>query len=63
LRYLPPYAPDLHPIETFCSTRNARLTTAAPRRGEALWNAIGPLRDAVGATEGVHDFNAAGDYA
>ena len=40
LRYLPPYSPDLTPIEMAFSKLNALLKKAAARTMDALWAAI-----------------------
>ena len=40
LRYLPPYSPDLNPIEMAFSKLKAFLKKAAARNIEDLWNAI-----------------------
>lgn len=63
LRYLPPYAPDLHPLENLFSNLKALLQKAAHRSREALWNAIGPLREAFSATACVNSCKAAGYHA
>ena len=39
--YLPPYSPDLSPIEQAFSKFKALIRKAATRTREALWNAIG----------------------
>jgi len=41
LLYLPPYSPDLNPIEQSFSKLKALLRKEAARSREALWNAIG----------------------
>jgi transposase len=41
LIYLPPYSPDLNPIEQAFAKLKALLRKAAPRTVEALWTAIG----------------------
>ena len=41
--YLPPYSPDLNPIEQMFAKLKALLRKAATRSREALWNAIGQL--------------------
>jgi transposase len=46
LRYLPPYSPDLNPIEKMFSKLKALLRKAATRTDNALWNEIGRLLDA-----------------
>jgi len=47
VRYLPPYSPDLNPIELFFAKLKALLRKAAEREIEALWTRIGKLLDAV----------------
>jgi transposase len=44
--YLPPYSPDLNPIEQFFAKLKALLRKTAARTKEALWSAIGQLLDA-----------------
>jgi transposase len=41
--YLPPYSPDLNPIEQAFAKLKARLRKAAARTRDALWAAIGQL--------------------
>jgi len=41
LRYLPPYSPDLNPIEKFFAKLKSNLRKAAARSLEGLWAAIG----------------------
>jgi transposase len=45
LLYLPPYSPDLNPIENAFSKLKRLLRSAAERTVEALWNRIGQLLD------------------
>jgi transposase len=45
LRYLPPYSPDLNPIEQAFAKLKALLRKAAERTIDGLWNAIGRLLD------------------
>lgn len=45
LRSLPPYSPDLNPIENLCAKLNALLRKAAPRTVDALWKDIGTRLD------------------
>ena len=49
--YLPPYSPDLNPIEQFFAKLKALLRQAAVRTRDALWNTIGRLLDAFSASE------------
>ena len=43
--YLPPYSPDLNPIEQAFSKLKALLRAAAARTKETLWTTIGQLLD------------------
>ena len=43
LLYLPPYSPDLNPIEQLFAKLKALLRRAATRTKDALWTAIGDL--------------------
>ena len=45
LLYLPPYSPDLNPIEQMFAKLKALLRKAAARTKEALWATIGELLD------------------
>ena len=45
LRYLPPYSPDLNPIEQAFAKLKALLRKAAERTVDGLWTAIGRLLD------------------
>jgi transposase len=45
LRFLPPYSPDLNPIELLSSKLKRLLRSAAARTIDALWHAIGQLLD------------------
>ena len=45
LLYLPPYSPDLNPIEQAFAKLKALLRGAAARTKEALWTTIGELLD------------------
>lgn len=46
LRYLPPYSPDLNPIELAFSKLKALLRKAAKRSVEELWDFLGQVLDA-----------------
>src|SRR3954454_25068654 len=50
LRYLPPYSPDLNPIELLFAKLKA-LLKAAEREIQALWTCIGKLLDAFTSEE------------
>ena len=43
LLFIPPYSPDLNPIELAFSKLKAQLRAKAIRTIEALWNALGEL--------------------
>lgn len=49
--YLPPYSPDLNPIEQVFAKLKALLRKAAARTREALWSTIGQLLDAFSPAE------------
>ena len=51
LLYLPPYSPDLNPIEQMFAKLKAPLRKAAARTREALWTTIGQLLDLFSPTE------------
>jgi len=56
LVYLPPYSPDLNPIEQAFAKLKALLRKRAARSVEALWNAIGDLLDQFSPTECANYF-------
>ncbi len=61
LLYLPPYSPDLNPIEQASSPNSKRsCRTAAARSVEALWHTIGQLLEAFSPTECAHYLAHAG---
>jgi transposase len=49
--YLPPYSPDLNPIEQLFAKLKALLRSVAARTKDALWKAIGQALDAFPETE------------
>jgi transposase len=49
--YLPPYSPDLNPIEQLFAKLKALLRKAAARTKDALWNAIGGVLENFPPTE------------
>ena len=51
IMYLPPYSPDLNPIEQAFAKLKALLRKAAARTRGALWNTIGHLLDSFSPTE------------
>ena len=54
LLYLPPYSPDLNPIEQVFAKLKALLRKAAARTKDALWDALGSLLDAFTPDECVN---------
>jgi transposase len=58
--FLPPYSPDLNPIEKFFSKLKARLRQAAKRDIEALWKEIGELLYTVSPSECSNFFASCG---
>ena len=51
LLYLPPYSPDLNPIEQLFAKLKALLRKAAARTRDELWAIIGRLLDACPVAE------------
>jgi transposase len=49
--YLPPYSPDLNPIEQLFAKLKALLRKAAARTRDTLWTTIGQLLDAFSPAE------------
>ena len=60
LIYLPPYSPDLNPIEQAFAKYKALLRKAAERTVESLWQTIGRIADLFSPAECRNFFNAAG---
>ncbi len=60
LRFLPPYSPDLNPIEMAFSKIKARLKSAAARTVTDLWAAIRQAIDAITPAECLNYFAATG---
>lgn len=60
LWFLPPYSPDLNPIEQVFAKLKALLRKAAERTLEATWRRIGHLLDQFTAEECVAYLNHAG---
>ncbi len=60
LRYLPPYSPDLNPIEMAFSKLKALLKKAAARTVEELWSAIAAALPSLNAAECGNYLAAAG---
>ncbi len=60
LLYLPPYSPDLNPIELSFAKLKAMIRKAATRTREALWDAIGVLLPRFKSQECANYFAHAG---
>lgn len=60
LRYLPPYSPDLNPIEMAFSKFKALLKKAAARTIEDLWTAIAQALPQLTPSDCANYFTAAG---
>jgi transposase len=58
--YLPPYSPDLNPIEQLFAKLKALLRKVAARTKEELWSTIGRLLDTYPSTEGSNYFRHCG---
>lgn len=58
--YLPPYSPDLNPIEQVFAKLKTLLRKAAKRTVDALWDHIGELLDEFPPAECSNYFAAAG---
>ena len=58
--FLPPYSPDLNPIEMAFSKLKALIRKAAARSYEALWKAVGTVCELFPQQECLNFFNAAG---
>jgi transposase len=60
LLYLPPYSPDLNPIEQAFAKLKALLRKAAARTVTTLWDAVGKLLQRFSPTECANYFANAG---
>ena len=60
VRFLPPYSPDLNPIEKMWSKIKAFLRKAKARTKEALWQAIGMALKTVSASDALNWFKSCG---
>jgi len=58
--FLPPYSPDLNPIEMAFSKLKSHLRAKAARTIDDLWNAIGDICDLFSPDECANYFAAAG---
>lgn len=59
--FLPPYSPDLNPIEMAFSKLEAHLRAASARTFDALWKAVGDICDLYDPEECWNSFKAAGN--
>ena len=62
LLYLPPYSPDLNPIELAFAKLKALLRARAVRTVNALWNALGELVACFSPTECANFLRHAGYF-
>ncbi|MGZ5574456.1 MAG: IS630 family transposase [Methylobacter sp.] len=60
LKYLPPYSPDLNPIEQVFAKLKALLRKAAERTYDKLWQTTGQLLDQFPANECLNLFKNSG---
>ena len=60
LLFLPPYSPDLNPIEMIFSKIKQLLRSMACRTGEALWKAMQSVLDRVTASDALNCFKHCG---
>jgi transposase len=60
LCYLPPYSPDLNPIEKLFAKLKAMLRKAAKRSVDALWKELGKLLDTTSPQECQNCFESCG---
>jgi transposase len=60
IMYLPPYSPDLNPIEKMFAKLKALLRKAGKRTVDALWDHIGELLEQFSTQECANYFASAG---
>lgn len=60
LRYLPPYSPDLNPIEMVFSKIKQALRSLAARTREELWSRMQGILDNVTPSDAINCFRHAG---
>ena len=58
--YLPPYSPDLNPIEKLFSKLKGLLRKAARRSVDSLWEEIGTLLNSISSEECTNYFSSCG---
>ena len=61
--YLPPYSPDLNPIEKLFAKLKTLLRKAAKRSTEELWKELGALLNTVTTSECANYFSSSGYVA
>jgi transposase len=60
LLFLPPYSPDLNPIEMVFAKIKQALRSLASRTRDALWHAMQSVLDLVSPTDAAHCFEHCG---
>lgn len=60
IHYLPPYSPDLNPIEKLFAKLKAGLRKAAKRTVDTLWDELGEFLGSISAQECQHYFQSCG---
>ena len=60
LQPLPPYSPDLNPIEQVFAKLKAKLRAAGERTVDALWKTLGHVLDDFPPAEGANFLRGAG---
>jgi transposase len=60
LLYLPPYSPDLNPIEMIFAKVKQALRSLACRTGDALWDAMQAVLEKVTASDAANCFSHCG---
>ncbi len=60
LKFLPPYSPDLNPIEMVFAKIKQLLRSLETRTKEALWGAMQPVLDRVTASDATNCFRHCG---
>jgi transposase len=58
--FLPPYSPDLNPIEQVFAKLKHLMRTASERTVEAVWKRLGPVLDSFPAEECANCLRNAG---
>jgi transposase len=58
--FLPPYSPDLNPIENIFAKVKQRLRSLACRSREALWDTMQSVLDRITSSDAIHCFGHCG---